>query len=167
MKHIPKWQYDEFSYAGVNHNEPNVVNEYDEKHLRFRDYQKETENILKSLDLGPKHTVIDIGCGSGAFVLNASPCCKKIYAVDVSDKMLQYLRQKAESAGCDNIEFCHGGFLTYEHTDAPVDAIVSVAALHHLPDFWKLVGLRRITEMLKLKGRMYLFDIVFPFDVII
>lgn len=46
-----------------------------------------------------------------------------------------------------------------------MDAIVSVVALHHLPDFWKLVGLRRLASMLKPDGRLYLFDVVFSFDV--
>lgn len=57
---------------------------------------------------------------------------------------------------------CHGGFLTYEHDAAPVDAIVSIFVLHHLPDFWKLVGLKRAAEMLKPYGRLFLCDIVFP-----
>ena len=39
------------------------------------------------------------------------------------------------------------------------------AALHHLPDFWKLVGLHRLASMLKPGGRLYLFDVVFSFDV--
>jgi len=79
--------------------------------------------------------------------------------------MLCRARRKANKAGLTNIEFRRGGFLTYEHTDEPVDAIVSVVALHHLPDFWKLVGLRRLASMLKPEGRFYLFDVVFSFDV--
>ena len=52
--------------------------------------------------------------------------------------------------------------MTYEHEAEPADAMVSIAALHHLPDFWKLVGLTRAAEMLKAGGRFFLFDIVFP-----
>jgi hypothetical protein len=37
--------------------------------------------------------------------------------------------------------------------------------LHHLPDFWKLTGLRRLAQMLKVGGRLYLFDVVFSFNV--
>jgi cyclopropane fatty-acyl-phospholipid synthase-like methyltransferase len=76
--------------------------------------------------------------------------------------MLDYTRQKAEKAGITNMMFCRGGFLTYDHQADPVDALVSVAALHHLPDFWKLVGLRRAAQMLITGGRMHLFDVVFP-----
>ena len=62
--------------------------------------------------------------------------------------------------------YCHGGFLTYEHEAEPADAMVSIAALHHLPDFWKLVGLTRAAEMLKAGGGFFLFDIVFPSEAI-
>ncbi|MEA1908637.1 MAG: class I SAM-dependent methyltransferase [Euryarchaeota archaeon] len=55
-----------------------------------------------------------------------------------------------------------GGFLTYNHDAEPADAMVSIAALHHLPDFWKSVALRRAAAMLKVGGRFFLFDIVFP-----
>ena len=55
--------------------------------------------------------------------------------------------------------------MTYEHQAPPADAAVSVAALHHLPDFWKLVGLHRLASMLKPNGRLYLFDVVLSFDV--
>lgn len=55
--------------------------------------------------------------------------------------------------------------MTYEHKADPVDAVVSVAVLHHLPDFWKAVGLYRIANMLKPQGKLFLFDVVFTFPV--
>ena len=106
-----------------------------------------------------------MGAGTGAFALYAAPKCKHIYAVDVSQPMLDYSRQKAEQLGLQNITFCHGGFLTYEHQAELADAMVSVAVLHHLPDFWKLVGLQRAANMLKPGGRLLLFDVVFPSDM--
>ena len=44
-----------------------------------------------------------------------------------------------------------------------MDALVSVAVLHHLPDFWKQVALLRGAAMLKPGGRFFLFDVVFSF----
>ncbi len=163
MTDIPKWQYDELIQTGVDYADCDVVAGYDEHHLRFRDYRKDAGKILSSLGLGPGHTVIDMGCGTGAFTLHAAPCCKKIYAVDVSAAMLQYLKEKVARDKLDNIDCHRGGFLTYEHRDEPVDAVVSVFALHHLPYFWKLVGLGRVAQMLKPGGRMFLLDVVFPF----
>ena len=161
----PKWFYDEMKHAGVDYSDPAQVQAYDSRHQKFRDYKKASEAIINRLGLGPDHTVIDMGAGTGAFALHAARYCEKIYAVDVSQTMLDYSRQKADRAGLKNIVFCHGGFLTYEHRTEPADAMVSVGVLHHLPDFWKLVGLGRAIEMLKAGGRLYLFDVVFPSDI--
>jgi putative AdoMet-dependent methyltransferase len=76
--------------------------------------------------------------------------------------MLEYCQQQAENQGLSNIVFCHSGLLTYEHVADLADAIVCVAVLHHLPDFWKQVALKRCHAMLKPGGRLFLFDIVFP-----
>jgi len=165
MNTHPAWFYNEIQHSGVDYSDPAQVAVYDERHEKFRDYEKATEAVLQRLALGPEHTVIDMGAGTGAFALHVARRCKWVYAVDISQAMLDYARQKAERAALNNISFCHGGFLTYEHTAEPVDAIISAAALHHLPDFWKQVALRRLTAMLKPGGKFYLFDIVFPGDL--
>ena len=165
MKDYPNWFYDEMKHAGVDYSNPAQVAVYDERHQKFRDYRKGVEAIINALALGPEHTVIDMGVGTGAFTLHAAPRVKTIYAVDVSPVMLDYTRQKAGEAGLTNVVFCHAGFLTYEHQAPAVDAVISTAVLHHLPDFWKGVGLRRVAQMLKPGGRFYLFDVVFPAEL--
>jgi len=161
----PHWFYDEVKHSGVDYSDPAQVQVYDEHHQKFRDYKKGAEGILQALGFSSPPTVIDLGCGTGAFALHAAPYCQKVYAVDVSPAMLAYTRQKAEQAGLGNIVFCQGGFLTYAHPAPPVDAVVSTAALHHLPDFWKQIGLKRLAGMLRPGGRFYLFDVVFPADM--
>jgi putative AdoMet-dependent methyltransferase len=165
MMTMPKWYYNEMKHSGVDYADAAQIQAYDARHQRFRDYKKGSAVIIGKLGLGSEHTVIDMGAGTGAFALNAAPKCKHVYAVDVSQAMLDYSRQKAEEMGLQNITFCHGGFLTYEHRSEPADAMVSVAVLHHLPDFWKLVGLQRAASMLKTGGRLFLFDVVFPSDI--
>jgi hypothetical protein len=54
--------------------------------------------------------------------------------------MLGHARKKAAFRGIANIDFLQGGFLTYQHKGAPLDAIINQLALHHLPDFWKQVA---------------------------
>lgn len=79
--------------------------------------------------------------------------------------MIEFARRKAQKENVSNIEFHQSGFLSYHHQGLPIDAVVSQIALHHLPDFWKLVALRRINHMLKDGGRLYLRDIVFSFNI--
>lgn len=161
----PAWRYNEMKPCGFNYNNFLLARTYDTHHQMFRDYRKEAEQIVGLLGCDPCATVIDMGCGTGAFALHAAPHYRGIHAVDVSRAMLRRARRKARRAGLSNIEFHHGGFLTYEHQGPLADAAVSVAALHHLPDFWKLVGLHRLASMLKPNGCFYLFDMVFSFDV--
>lgn len=165
MKKNPGWYYDEQKHCGVDYSNPAQVAVYDDRHQKFRDYRKGAEAIMKVLNPEPNQSVIDMGAGTGAFSLNAAPYYQTVFAVDVSPVMLDFTRQKAVEAGLTNIVFCQGGFLSYEHQGPPVDVIVSVAVLHHLPDFWKGIGLRRIAKMLKPGGKFYLFDVVFPDEV--
>ena len=160
----PAWRYDETKPCGVNYNSPLLARRYDSQHRMFRDYERQAEQIVTALGLDASAAVIDMGCGTGAFAVPAARHYRRVYAVDVSRAMLNVARKKARKAGLANIEFHRGGFLTYEHEPEPADAVVSVAALHHLPDFWKAVGLCRLAAMLRPGGRFYLFDVVFSFN---
>jgi putative AdoMet-dependent methyltransferase len=158
----PGWSFDENASAGVDYAGQEQAAAYDAMHQRFRRYAEQAAAIVGRLGLGPESTVIDMGAGTGAFAVHAARHVKRVYAVDVSRAMLGRCREKAKAAGLTNVICRVGGFLTYRHEESPVDAMVSVAALHHLPDFWKQVALRRAARMLRKGGKLYLFDIVFP-----
>lgn len=148
--------------CGVDYTRHDQVAAYDSRHRKFRDYAKASEEIIQRLSLDADSVVIDLGAGTGAFTLHAAKTCRTVYAVDISAAMLEYCRQQAEKDGLTNIVYCLGGLLTYRHAGEAADAMVCVAVLHHLPDFWKLAALKRCHAMLKPGGRFYLFDIVFP-----
>ena len=164
MKKIPAWYYDEFKFSGVDFTKIEEVAAYDTMHKNLRDYARTSEAIINGLNLNSNSTVIDLGCGTGAFALHAADKCRTIYAVDVSLTMLEYCRKQAEQKGITNIVYCHSGLLSYEHSGELADAVVCVAVLHHLPDLWKQVALTRCYDMLKPGGKLLLFDIVFPSD---
>jgi putative AdoMet-dependent methyltransferase len=164
MTKIPAWHYDEMKFSGVDFSQMDEVAAYDSMHRKLRDYAMMSEGIIRLLSLNSDSTVIDLGCGTGAFAVHAANKCRTIYAVDVSEAMLRFCRKQAEQKGITNIVYCHDGLLTYEHRGEPADAAVCVAVLHHLPDFWKQVALTRCCGMLKPGGRLFLFDIVFPSD---
>ncbi len=162
MTSDPKWLYDEMKFSGVDYSQIEQVAAYDRMHKKFRDYAKASDEIIRRLSLDADSAVIDLGSGTGAFALHAARKIRTVYAVDISTAMLEYCRQQAEKEGLQNIVFCQGGLLSYEHRAEPADAAVCVAVLHHLPDFWKVAALTRCGSMLKPGGRLYLFDIVFP-----
>ncbi|KJS17441.1 MAG: hypothetical protein VR69_04870 [Peptococcaceae bacterium BRH_c4b] len=155
------WVYNEMRQIGTDYFSIDEVREYDRRMQKIRDVKKEIEHILNAINTGPGHTVLEFGTGTGEFAIAAAGKCKKIYALDISAVMLDYARQKAESRGQGNITYHQAGFLTYEHRDEPLDAVVTQLALHHLPDFWKFTALRNIYGMLKTGGKFYLRDVVF------
>lgn len=161
MSDSRKWLYDEFKQIGTDFSSQETVEAYDQMMQKIRDMKLEAEDIFSRIQIDDSSSVIEIGCGTSEFALAAAERCARVYAVDISQAMLDYSRRKTEARGVDNIEFIRGGFLTYEHSGEPVDAVVSQIALHHLPDFWKAVALRNVWNMLKDGGRFYLRDTVF------
>ncbi len=157
----PAWFWNEFAHAGTDYNDVAEVQRYDERMGQFRDVAAEVAATLESLKLPAQAVLIEIGCGTGAFSIRAAEMCSRVVAVDISAVMLEYAAVKAARAGRKNIEFRRGGFLSYEHTGEPADALISGLALHHLPDFWKAVALRRAAAMLKPGARLFLRDVVF------
>ena len=160
MNNDPTWQYNEFKQTGKNYNAQTEVDIYDSSHADFRDIEAENLQILNALETKPSDRLLDVGSGTGTFAIHAAQCCARVYAVDVSEAMISYAKTKATQAGVSNIEFHHAGFLTYEHPTSPVDAIVTTFALHHLPDFWKGIALKRLHHMLKPNGRLYIHDVI-------
>jgi len=161
MKKISLWQYDEFEQVGVDYENQEEVEVYDSRHAQFRDIDAECTSILDALAVTPQSVVIELGTGTGAFAIHAAQRCARVYAVDISCPMLEFAQHKADKAGLKNITFCHAGFLTYEHTGALADALVTSMAFHHLPDFWKGIALDRMNGMLRPGGLLYIHDVIF------
>jgi ubiquinone/menaquinone biosynthesis C-methylase UbiE len=162
MSTIPAWFYDELKQIGTDFEDSSQVEAFD-RNQKSSSVEAE-RSLINRLGISQGHTLIDIGAGTGTFAIQAARKGAHVYAVDVSKVMLAYAQQKASDANALNIEFHHSGFLTYEHNADRVDFIVTKSALHHLPDFWKMVALLRMNAMLKDGGILYLRDAVFSFN---
>jgi len=160
---FPDWQYDELKQVGIDYTELSEVQAYDSQMKKLRDFKKEAADFMKSAGLIHDQTALEIGTGTGELALEIARYCTKVFAADVSPTMLQFARQKALDRNVRNVEFHHGGFFTCKHAGEPLDVIVSQMALHHLPDFWKLIALKRVYSMLKNGGKFYLRDVVYSF----
>ena len=77
--------------------------------------------------------------------------------------MLAQAKQALGQEQGQSIRFVRAGFLSYHHRAEPVDVVITKAALHHLPDFWKQIALGNMNSMLKPGGILYIFDVVFHF----
>lgn len=157
---VPRWYLDELAHAGPEHLDDAYVAGYDRK--AGTDWTDELA-LLRGFGLDATATLVDLGAGTGTFALAAAPLCRRVVAVDVSPAMLAVLRDRAVRAGVGNVECVHGGLLTYEHQGEPADVVYSRNALHHLPDFWKVLALERVAAMLRPGGVLRPRDFFFSF----
>jgi len=156
----PGWLLDELAHAGRENLDPGHVERYDRK---MDAHAAEEVELLRSRGLGASSVVVDLGCGTGQFALAAAALCRRVVAVDVSPHMRENLRRKRDDAGLRNLEIVDAGFLTYDHTGDRPDVVYSRYALHHLPDFWKVIALRRVQAMLPPGGVFRLWDVAYHF----
>lgn len=155
------WTPAEVSRAGDEHLDSELVRIYDQKSATDPSEDIET---LRSLGIDDTSVLVDLGAGTGTFALAIAPYCGRVVAVDVAQPMLSAMRQKIGETGADNIEVVNAGFLGYEHRGDPPDFVYTRNALHHLPDFWKAIALRRIHDMLPPGGVLRMHDLVYSFD---
>ncbi len=160
----PDWFWNEFQQVGTDYADLAEVNAYDERMGSFRDVNSENQEMLDALRLPPGAAVLEIGCGTGRFARAAAAAQMAVTAIDVSPIMLQYVAAKAKEEGLPRIAVQHAGFLTMDFPPSSFDAVVSGAALHHLPDAWKFVAIRNIARSLKVGGQFILRDVVFTLD---
>ena len=154
MKDV-KWQYNELIQSGVDYTSVKEVQRYDIRMGKLRDIQGEIDILVKALSPSPESTILEIGSGTGEFAIALSKLCHKLYAIDVSPVMIDYAREKAGFNKVGNFEFYNAGFLTFEHTGEKFDHVYSQLALHHLPDFWKQIALKKIYSLLKSGGKFF------------
>jgi ubiquinone/menaquinone biosynthesis C-methylase UbiE len=158
---MESWLPDELKYAGREHFDPVHAARYDQK----MDAESEDElALLAERGIGESSTVVDLGAGTGQFVMTASAAVRRVTAVDVSAIMLERLREKVRRARIQNVDCVLAGFLTYAHEGEPVDLVYTRFALHHLSDFWQAIALSRMAAILRAGGILRLWDVVYSFE---
>ena len=82
------WVYDESKQCGTDYSDSLNVDQYDERHKRFRDFETEADRIITLLKISSHDIVIDMGTGTGSIAVHLAKRCRQVFAVDVSNKML-------------------------------------------------------------------------------
>jgi SAM-dependent methyltransferase len=145
------WQLDELAHSGPEHLDAGYVAAYDQKSPT--DWREDIA-ALQAIGVGSSSTVVDLGAGTGSFARAIAPHVARVVAVDVSGPMVAAMQKQG-------IEAVQAGFLSYRHRGDAPDVVFTRNALHHLPDFWKVLALERIARLLRLGGALRLRDIVY------
>ncbi|MBI2440312.1 MAG: class I SAM-dependent methyltransferase [Lentisphaerae bacterium] len=158
--------YDEFNQAGASFQDAERAKLWEERARKLGgDPAAGVERVRRCLGIRPNDVLADIGAGAGVFAAAIAQHCRHVYAVDISPHMLELAKQKAKAKGIKNISFIHAGFLTLDLKNKKCDHVVAMVSLHHLPDFWKMVALRRIYHILRDGGKLYISDPAHSFDI--
>ncbi|NOX67495.1 MAG: class I SAM-dependent methyltransferase [Chlorobi bacterium] len=98
----------------------------------------------------------DIGCGPGYFTLPLAHKVKKIFAIDISEKMLTVCKKRAEKESLNNIEYIESTGESINLQPDTLDKALLVNVLHEFIDKEKAV--REINKLLHLKGYAFVID---------
>lgn len=80
--------------------------------------------------LRPGMDVLEFGCGTGTTALHHAPFVRHVRATDLSGKMLQIARAKAEAADIQNVTFEQSSVEALTADDASYDVVMGHSILH-------------------------------------
>jgi ubiquinone/menaquinone biosynthesis C-methylase UbiE len=114
--------------------------------------------VMSHCPITPRDTVADIGCGPGYFTL---PLAKflihgKVYALDVSDEMIEACRKRVDQARLGNVEVLKCDEYDFPVGASEVDGLFIAVTLHHPKD--RVRFLTAAKEMLKPGGWCFVVE---------
>jgi ubiquinone/menaquinone biosynthesis C-methylase UbiE len=109
-------------------------------------------------------TVVDVGCGTGLLTLAIAHRVGRVWAVDSSPAMVDYLRTKASSAELHNVEMVLASADSLPLVDEVADVVISNYCLHELPHPAKERALGEAIRVLKPGGRLVIGDMMFSLN---
>ncbi len=102
-----------------------------------RDDWQQPEAVVDALALPQGARVADLGAGGGYFTYRLADAVGpdgRVYAVDIDEGMLDYLRERSEEEGVLNVEVVRAEPDDPRLPEASVDLIFSCNTYHHLSD---------------------------------
>ena len=111
--------------------------------------------VEKQINVLSDKEILDFGGGTGLLTLPLAKQAKTVTLVDISEKMLEQARLKAERQEIKNIQFLEQDLLK-NPLEKEFDLIVVSRVLHHMPDLDAALSL--IHQHLRENGQLLLAD---------
>ena len=132
-----------------------VAGRFDRVYGPGRSWQAFGHLLLRIL---PQITVADLGAGEGLLSELLARRCKKVIAVDNSEKIVEFGVAKAKKNGLKNLEFRLGDLQNPPVEPNSVDLVILSQALHHAED--PAAALAGAAKLLKSHGQILILDLL-------
>jgi SAM-dependent methyltransferase len=96
-------------------------------------------NIIRTLDLEPKSSVLEFGPGWGNTTIALARMGYHVTAIDIEKNFVDLVRERARQKGLVNIEIHHGDFSMISTLEKQFDAILFFECFHHCSDHHALI----------------------------
>jgi len=113
----------------------------------------ERKSILNALNIQKDDIVLDAGCGTGRLSIEIAKKCKKIYALDFSQKSIDILNKKINDQKIKNIETFVWDITKPLPLNEKIDKVLSIQVIQHIPtESKRLETLKIFYDQLKIRG---------------
>ncbi len=117
--------------------------------------KKDEQTYIKIIDRTKKYlktsdTVLDFGCGTGLISNEIAGSVKLILAIDISSKMIEIAKNKADDRKIQNIDYTHSTIFDEKYKCGSFDIILAFYILHLVQDTQKTI--QRVNDLLKPGG---------------
>lgn len=132
-----------------------VAGRFDRKYGPGRSWQAFGQLLLRIV---PPLVVADLGSGEGLLSELLARRCRKVIAVDNSEKIVAFGAAKAKRAGLKNLEFRLGDLQEPPIEPQSVDLAVLSQALHHAADPAKAI--KAVSRIVRPGGQVMILDLL-------
>jgi len=123
-----------------------------------RSKEENTNLAISKLPLRENSIVADVGAGSGFYTFRIAPIVikGKVYAVEIQDDAIAYLKNKAVELKANHVTVIKGAEKSPNLPDNSIDLVIMVDVYHEL--LYPKEFLKSIRRSLKTKGKLLLLE---------
>lgn len=129
------------------------INQYEDPE---RDQWQKPQEVLKLMGSLESKVVADIGAGSGYFSFPLAEKAQKVIAIDIDERFLDFIENRAEKQKVHNIETRRTKDYDPLLSTSEADLVLMVDVYHHIED--RTYYLKKIKKGLKVNGSLWIID---------